>query len=336
MWSFLKLRLEFFLQCSPTGNSVIRGIFETLIFCFLWPTKPLIRVSELSLATEKVWERKESYFYFYFWPNFEFFLFFDYLVFWLFKWRKVHFSLAGRVFFVRVFSSEQWGEWDFQNSNFLSLLGQPTYKECLCLCFLVKNGLVIELGTGVDWIGICNWEENVSYIYECTYVSCVCVLDFRWLNEAHGTSLGENEGILYTASSSTCVGSMEIMSSDFDSQIVLNLRREEDNGKNEAAEEGVSGQEYALLSESMWLRALKWWVKSWMKLIEFCSKTFAKYLANLWWLEIHKSYDLSKSHHSCMKCSSYFDLSVHWIWFCCNLYFLNVESVIIWTSNSLS
>ena len=66
MWSFLKLRLEFFLQCSPTGNSVIRGIFETLIFCFLWPTKPLIRVSELSLATEKVWERKESYFYFYF------------------------------------------------------------------------------------------------------------------------------------------------------------------------------------------------------------------------------------------------------------------------------
>ena len=78
------------------------------------------------------------------------------------------------------------------------------------------------------------------------------------MNEAHGTSLGENEGILYTASSSTCVGSMEIMSSDFDSQIVLNLRREEDNGKNEAAEEGVSGQEYALLSESMWLRALKW------------------------------------------------------------------------------
>lgn len=86
----------------------------------------------------------------------------------------------------------------------------------------------------------------------------VYFVPYRWFNEAHGTSLGENEGILYTASSSTCVGSMEIMSNDFDSQIVLNLRREEDNGKNEAAEEGVSGQEYALLSESMWLRALKW------------------------------------------------------------------------------
>lgn len=83
-------------------------------------------------------------------------------------------------------------------------------------------------------------------------------LDFRWLNEAHWTSLGENKGILYTASSSTCVGSMEIMSNDFDSQIVLNLRRAENDGQNEAADEGVSGQEYALLSESMWLRTLKW------------------------------------------------------------------------------
>lgn len=97
--------------------------------------------------------------------------------------------------------------------------------------------------------------KNVSYINE---YACVCVLNFRWFNEARGASLGENKGILYTASSNTAVGSMENVSSDFDTQIVLTLKREEDKGQNEAEDEWVSGQGYALISESMWLRALKW------------------------------------------------------------------------------
>lgn len=44
-----------------------------------------------------------------------------------------------------------------------------------------------------------------------------------------------------------------------DSQIVLELRKEESSGDRVKAEEGVSGRAYALVNEALWLQTLKWW-----------------------------------------------------------------------------
>lgn len=53
---------------------------------------------------------------------------------------------------------------------------------------------------------------------------------------------------------------MKIINNIFNSDLVFNLRREEEvslhNGEN--GEVGVSGRDYALVPGEMWLQALKW------------------------------------------------------------------------------
>ncbi|KAF5819518.1 putative ubiquitinyl hydrolase 1 [Helianthus annuus] len=70
------------------------------------------------------------------------------------------------------------------------------------------------------------------------------LVDHRWWNEARESMFREVEGDLYGTSCG--------LSADFESEIVLDMRR--CNGE----EEGVSGREYALVSEWMFYRALKW------------------------------------------------------------------------------
>ncbi|XP_068634551.1 ubiquitin carboxyl-terminal hydrolase 8-like isoform X5 [Aristolochia californica] len=83
----------------------------------------------------------------------------------------------------------------------------------------------------------------------------------RWLQEAQESNGGTKlkEGILYTVSSpSSYAGPMKIINNFFNSDLVFNLTPEEDYGQHENSEEGVSGRDYALVSDATWLQTLKW------------------------------------------------------------------------------
>ncbi|XP_022731661.1 ubiquitin carboxyl-terminal hydrolase 8-like [Durio zibethinus] len=91
----------------------------------------------------------------------------------------------------------------------------------------------------------------------------VYFVPFRWWKDAQDSTLGESDakrGILYTATPGTSYGCpMKLINNIFNSDLVFNLRKEEDslhNGKN--GEVGVSGRDYALVPGEIWLQALKW------------------------------------------------------------------------------
>ncbi|KAG9445256.1 hypothetical protein H6P81_016596 [Aristolochia fimbriata] len=88
----------------------------------------------------------------------------------------------------------------------------------------------------------------------------VYLVPHRWLQEAH-KSVGDTEskeGVLYTVSSpSSYAGPMKIINNFFNSDLVFNLTPEENNGQQDP-EEGVSGRDYALVSDATWLQTLKW------------------------------------------------------------------------------
>ncbi|XWS59355.1 hypothetical protein CRYUN_Cryun08bG0114400 [Craigia yunnanensis] len=75
------------------------------------------------------------------------------------------------------------------------------------------------------------------------------LVPYRWWKEAQRSVADQVGGILYT-----------VLSNDDDaySEIVLNLSKEESAGTRDKVEEGVSGREYALVNEALWLRTLKW------------------------------------------------------------------------------
>ncbi|PIA54251.1 hypothetical protein AQUCO_00900653v1 [Aquilegia coerulea] len=89
----------------------------------------------------------------------------------------------------------------------------------------------------------------------------VYFVPYRWWKEAQETTsddMDENKGILYTVSSaSTSYGAMKIINNIFNSDLAVNLNREE-SSQNSSTEEGVPGRDYALVSGEMWLQALKW------------------------------------------------------------------------------
>ncbi|XP_042511802.1 ubiquitin carboxyl-terminal hydrolase 8-like [Macadamia integrifolia] len=89
----------------------------------------------------------------------------------------------------------------------------------------------------------------------------VYFVPYWWWREAQKPSSGdddESRGILYTAVSTSYGGPMKIINNIFYSDLVFNLRRKEDSGQNDHAEEGISGRDYALVPGEMWLQALKW------------------------------------------------------------------------------
>ncbi|KAK8667733.1 hypothetical protein V6N13_007879 [Hibiscus sabdariffa] len=75
------------------------------------------------------------------------------------------------------------------------------------------------------------------------------LVPYRWWREAQRSVADQIGGILYTVSSNDGYG---------DSEIVLDLRKEESSTSRDKVEEGVSGREYALVNEALWLRTLKW------------------------------------------------------------------------------
>ncbi|XVF76057.1 hypothetical protein PTKIN_Ptkin13bG0235800 [Pterospermum kingtungense] len=76
------------------------------------------------------------------------------------------------------------------------------------------------------------------------------LLPYSWWKEAQRSVADQVRGILYT-----------VLSNDdnADSEILLDLRKEESSGTRDKGEERVSGREYALVNEALWLRTLKWY-----------------------------------------------------------------------------
>ena len=107
---------------------------------------------------------------------------------------------------------------------------------------------------------------------KCCYFVFLCVCVCRWLKEAQDSSStavdsssdGKKRGILYTASpASSYAGPMKIINNIFNSDLVFNLRREDESLLNsENGEVGISGRDYALVPGEMWLQAFKWSVFS--------------------------------------------------------------------------
>ncbi|ESR37302.1 hypothetical protein CICLE_v10027791mg [Citrus x clementina] len=92
----------------------------------------------------------------------------------------------------------------------------------------------------------------------------VYLVPYRWWRDAQESTSSDSDkkrGVLYTATQGTSYGGpMKIINNIFNSDLVFNLRREEEvslqNGEN--GEVGVSGRDYALVPGEMWLQALKW------------------------------------------------------------------------------
>lgn len=71
--------------------------------------------------------------------------------------------------------------------------------------------------------------------------------------------LDKKKGIVYSYSPGTSYAPMKIINNIFNSDLVFNLRREEElQNILENGEAGVSGRDFALVSGDMWLQALKW------------------------------------------------------------------------------
>ncbi|KAI9094255.1 hypothetical protein K1719_021309 [Acacia pycnantha] len=97
-------------------------------------------------------------------------------------------------------------------------------------------------------------EDNDQRVYFVPY---------RWWKDAQDSIPGDSDGkrgILYTAfPCSSYAGPMKIINNIFNSDLVFNLRREDDSAQNrEDGEVGVSGRDFALVPGDMWLQALKW------------------------------------------------------------------------------
>ncbi|KAI4322496.1 hypothetical protein L6164_022186 [Bauhinia variegata] len=91
----------------------------------------------------------------------------------------------------------------------------------------------------------------------------VYFVPYRWWKDSQDSMPEDSDGkggILYMAlPGSSYAGPMKIINNIFNSDLVFNLRREEDSGQNrENGEVGVSGRDFALVSGEMWLQALKW------------------------------------------------------------------------------
>ncbi|KAI3523118.1 hypothetical protein L1887_01175 [Cichorium endivia] len=77
------------------------------------------------------------------------------------------------------------------------------------------------------------------------------LVDHRWWSETRESLFMEIDGVLYATSS--------CLSDDFESEIILDMSRSEiDSVDCNGEEQGVSGREYALVSEWMFYRTLKW------------------------------------------------------------------------------
>ncbi|XP_050112341.1 ubiquitin carboxyl-terminal hydrolase 8-like isoform X3 [Malus sylvestris] len=91
----------------------------------------------------------------------------------------------------------------------------------------------------------------------------VYFVPYSWWRDAQESVLGDSDGkrgVLYVAlQASSYAGPMKLINNIFNSDLVFNLRREDDSvHSGENGELGVSGRDYALVPGEMWVQALRW------------------------------------------------------------------------------
>ncbi|KAB2606395.1 ubiquitin carboxyl-terminal hydrolase 8 [Pyrus ussuriensis x Pyrus communis] len=91
----------------------------------------------------------------------------------------------------------------------------------------------------------------------------VYFVPYSWWRDAQESVLGDSDGkraILYVAlQASSYAGPMKLINNIFNSDLVFNLRREDDSvHSGENGEGSVSGRDYALVLGEMWVQALRW------------------------------------------------------------------------------
>lgn len=129
------------------------------------------------------------------------------------------------------------------------------FGERICLFGMVCIIVRFQVCFFVFWIG--DW-----WYVTCNHLVTWLCMNCRWWKETRESSFrssssdyDETGGVFYTGSSSSC---FEPINAARNEEIVLNLRRGKDYRKLDNGEEGV---EYALITEAMWLQALKRWVR---------------------------------------------------------------------------
>lgn len=104
---------------------------------------------------------------------------------------------------------------------------------------------------------------------------------FRWWKEAQSGFTDQITGAVYSVSSDD----------DFQSEIMLNLKKQEVHGKRDKGEQGVPGREYALIHEALFYRSLKWYNGSTAVMKESWSHSVTSdYLQDLFSLKIRLSF----------------------------------------------
>ncbi|KAK7257573.1 hypothetical protein RIF29_31634 [Crotalaria pallida] len=125
------------------------------------------------------------------------------------------------------------------------------------LLFLSLHSSSMESSVSED----CSNNNNNNTHHSSPNDQRVYFVPHRWWKDAQVSmpaDSDENKGVLYIASP-VSMGPMKIINNIFSSDLVFNLRREEDLPNNrENGEVGVSGRDFALVSGEMWLQALKW------------------------------------------------------------------------------
>ncbi|KVH90549.1 Peptidase C19, ubiquitin carboxyl-terminal hydrolase 2, partial [Cynara cardunculus var. scolymus] len=137
-------------------------------------------------------------------------------------------------------------------ANFLSLKILPTVRHILSktLDFLKMDSLFFSADGGDDDSLFGNSSARSIQSLSDLDDERLYLVDHRWWNETRESLFREVNGILYPTSSG--------LSDDFDLEIILEMRTSESDSLDcRGEEQGVSGREYALVSEWMFYRALK-------------------------------------------------------------------------------
>ncbi|KAM7528247.1 hypothetical protein LguiB_031657 [Lonicera macranthoides] len=166
----------------------------------------------------------------------------------------------------------------------------------------------------------------------------VYFVPYRWLKEAQDSSStvvdsssdGKKRGILYTASpASSYAGPMKIINNIFNSDLVFNLRREDESLQNsENGEVGISGRDYALVPGEMWLQAFKWHSDSKVALKEKSFSASENDMADVYPLQLKLS--VSRETNSLGIKISKKDNAVDYFRRACKIFSVEPEQLRIW------
>lgn len=165
------------------------------------------------------------------------------------------------------------------NSNWVLVIFQYGNQLGLKIplhCFLAATKLSFFLLCFLIWVCLhCFvWIGFFLIMLELDFFFFFVHCSYRWWKNAQdsmrvdsdsgsGLDSESKKGVVYSASpASSYAGPMKLINNIFSSDLVFNLRREEDSDSvhRENGEVGVSGRDYALVPDQMWVQALRWWV----------------------------------------------------------------------------